>query len=114
MVLVHLVPPMQAKITRKPDELKAGSTAVLSCDVGASNPEPEISWWMNGLEVTENITQFCKHGLYGGKVCTTELGLNLTADMDGRRYTCQATNEPLQLRVSDVTILNVQCEYKNK
>ena len=101
---------MQAKITKRPEELKAGSSAVLTCDVGASNPEPDISWWMNGLEVTQNITKSCKHGLYGGQVCTTELRLNLAADMNGRRYTCQATNAPLQIRASDVTVLNVHCE----
>lgn len=101
---------MQAKITRKPDELQAGTKAVLICDVGASNPEPELSWWIDGLEVSDSVTKYCKNGLYSGKVCTTELLLNLTANMDGKRYTCQATNIPLQRSVSDVTVLNVQCK----
>lgn len=107
-----IVPPLQAKITKKPEELRAGITATLICDVGASNPEPELSWWMDGLEVNENITKFCKMGLYGGRVCTSELSLNLTSDMDNRRYTCRATNVPLQRSANDVIVLNVMCKFQ--
>ncbi len=102
---------MQAKISTKPDELRAGATVTLTCDIGASNPEPELSWWVDGFEVGDEIAKFCKSGLYGGKVCTTELVLNLTADMDGRRYTCQALNVPLDRNVHDSILLDVLCKY---
>ena len=101
---------MQAKVTRKPEELKAGSMAKLTCDIGTSNPEPLLSWWVDGLEVREGVTKSCKSGLYGGKVCTTELMLNLTSDMDGQRYTCEAVNKPLERSASDTILLNVQCK----
>lgn len=111
ILYIVAVAPKKVTIKEKTDELKAGSTATLTCEVGSSNPEPELSWWMDGLEVTENITKVCKSAVFDGRSCTTELSLNLTADMDGRQYTCQATNVPLQLSVSDVMTLNVQCKY---
>lgn len=110
-ICIFAVPPMGAKITPpKPEELKAGSMTKLTCEIGSSNPEPTVSWWVDGIEVKDGVTKSCKSGLYGGKVCVTELSLNLTSDMDGQRYICQAVNEPLGKSATSFIILNVHCK----
>lgn len=102
---------MGAKITPlKQEELKAGSMTKLICEIGSSNPEPVVSWWVDGIKIEDGVTKSCKSGLYGGKVCVTELPLNLTSDMDGQRYICQATNEPLGKSATSFIILNVHCK----
>lgn len=102
---------MGAKIApQKLDELRVGSMSKLTCDIGSSNPEPVLSWWVDGMEVKDGVTKSCKTGLYGGRVCVTELSLNLTSDKDGQKYICQAVNEPLQKSASSYTVLNVQCK----
>lgn len=52
-----------------------------------------------------------KKGLHGGTVSTIQLKLNITKDMNGAVYTCQAMNEVLQRSVHDALALKVLCEY---
>lgn len=51
-----------------------------------------------------------KKGLHGGTVSTIELKLNITKDMNGAVYTCQAMNEALQRSVHDASALKVMCK----
>lgn len=106
-----LVPPLHAVIKREPTIFRAGSQGKLVCDVSSSNPEASLSWWMEGLAVTEGVTEYSRPGLHGGKVSTIELLLNLTAELDERKYTCQAINVPLQRSIDTVTKLDVQCKF---
>lgn len=52
-----------------------------------------------------------KKGLHGGTVSTIQLKLNITKDMNGAVYTCQAMNEALQRSVHDALALKVLCKY---
>lgn len=107
-----IVAPSHAIIRKEPTVFHAGSQGKLICDVSSSNPPAELSWWMeNGLTVTEGVTNYSRAGLHGGKVSTIELHLNLSAEMDGHKYICQATNVPLQRSIDTNTKLDVLCEY---
>ncbi|RVE44076.1 hypothetical protein evm_011269 [Chilo suppressalis] len=100
------VAPEAVKVRAEPDELKPGLEATLFCDAASSNPPATLSWWRDGIPVQGQPMQL-KKGLHGGTVSTIELKLNITKDMNGAVYTCQATNEALQRSVHDALSLKV-------
>lgn len=55
-----------------------------------------------------------KPGLHGGTVSTIELKLNVTEQLNGIVYTCQAMNEKLERSVHDAVTLQVLCELNLK
>lgn len=98
------------KIRREPVELKPGIEASLICDSSSSNPPAKLSWWREGIPV-QSLSNTSKPGLHGGKVSTIELKLNITEQLNGIVYTCQATNDALQQSVHDATTLVVLCKF---
>ncbi|CAH1395844.1 unnamed protein product [Nezara viridula] len=103
---VHF-PPEHVKIKKEPEELRAGTIATLTCDASSSNPPSEMSWWREGISVTEGITNSSKPGLHGGTVSSIQLKLNITPEIDGDVYTCQAANIVLQRSVHDAVTMSV-------
>ncbi|XP_073965682.1 nephrin adhesion molecule sticks and stones isoform X2 [Choristoneura fumiferana] len=102
---VHFAPEA-VKVRTEPEELKPGIEATLFCDSASSNPPASLSWWRDGIPVQGSTMQL-KKGLHGGTVSTIELKLNITKDMNGAVYTCQAMNEALQRSVHDASALKV-------
>lgn len=104
------VPPDKVKISREPHDLHAGQEGRIICESSSSNPAAEMSWWKNGIPVqgTKNGT---KSGLYGGFLSFVELTLDITDDMNGMVYTCQAKNNQMKRSIHDATTLDVLCEY---
>ena len=102
---VHF-PPDHVVIRKDPPELKTSTTATLTCDSSSSNPEAKLSWWREGIPVT-GVTNVTKPGLHGGKVSSIVLPLDITPELNGIVYTCQATNEALQRSVHDAITLEV-------
>ncbi|PSN48808.1 hypothetical protein C0J52_25084, partial [Blattella germanica] len=102
---VHF-PPDHVVIRKDPPELKTGTMATLTCDSSSSNPEARLSWWREGIPVT-GVTNVTKPGLHGGKVSSIVLALDITPELNGIVYTCQATNEALQRSVHDAITLEV-------
>ncbi|XP_049881989.1 nephrin [Pectinophora gossypiella] len=102
---VHFAPEA-VKVRAEPDELKPGVEATLFCDAASSNPPATLSWWRDGIPV-QGLPMQLKKGLHGGTVSTIQLRLNITKDMNGAVYTCQAMNEALQRSVHDALALKV-------
>ncbi|GFG39572.1 hypothetical protein Cfor_01002, partial [Coptotermes formosanus] len=102
---VHF-PPDHVVIRKDPPELKTGTVATLTCDSSSSNPEARLSWWREGIPV-QGVTNVTKPGLHGGKVSSIMLTLEITPELNGIVYTCQATNEALQRSVHDAITLEV-------
>ncbi|KAL4706177.1 hypothetical protein ACJJTC_015045, partial [Scirpophaga incertulas] len=102
---VHFAPEA-VKVRSEPAELKPGTEATLFCDAASSNPPATLSWWRDGIPVQGQPMQL-KKGLHGGTVSTIELKLNISKDLNGAVYTCQATNEALQRSVHDALSLKV-------
>lgn len=69
-----------------------------------------MSWWREGISVTEGITNSSKPGLHGGTVSSIQLKLNITPEIDGDVYTCQAANTVLQRSVHDAITMSVLCK----
>ncbi|GBP60622.1 Nephrin [Eumeta japonica] len=102
---VHFAPEA-VKVRAEPDVLKPEVEATLYCDGASSNPPALLSWWRDGIPV-QGSPVTTKKGLHGGTVSTIQLKLNITKDLNGARYTCQATNEALQRSVHDALELKV-------
>ncbi|XP_024084429.1 nephrin [Cimex lectularius] len=100
-------PPEHVRIRKDPEELRAGLIATLTCDGSSSNPPAEMSWWREGISVTEGISNSSKPGLHGGTVSSIQLRLNVTPDIDKDVYTCQAMNTALQRSAHDAITMNV-------
>jgi hypothetical protein len=103
------VPPDHVKIRKDPLELKPNEQATLTCDSSSSNPPAKLSWWREGIPV-QGLYNTTKAGLHGGTVSSIELKLNITEQLNGIVYTCQATNEALQRSVHDAITLQVLCK----
>ncbi|VEN63224.1 unnamed protein product [Callosobruchus maculatus] len=99
-------PPDHTQIRQEPAELKPGEEATLICDSSSSNPPAKLSWWREGIPVQGKLNG-TKPGLHGGTVSTIEMKLNVTEEMNGIVYTCQATNEALERSVHDSITLQV-------
>lgn len=104
------VPPDHVVIRKEPDKLTPGTLATLTCDSSSSNPEAELSWWREGIAVP-GVTNVTRPGLHGGKVSSIILSLEVTPNMNGNVYTCQASNIQLQRSVHDAITLEVFCKY---
>ncbi|XP_045780865.1 nephrin isoform X3 [Maniola jurtina] len=102
---VHFAPEA-VKVRAEPEELKPGIEATLFCDAASSNPPATLSWWRDGIPV-QGLPMQLKKGLHGGTVSTIELKLNITKELNGAVYTCQAMNEALQRSVHDALKLKV-------
>lgn len=96
---------------KEPAELKPGQIATLTCESSSSNPPAKLSWWKEGIPVGGAINT-TKPGLHGGVISTIELKVNVTPEINGVVYTCQATNAPLQRSVHDAFTLDVLCVYQ--
>ncbi|KAK7789814.1 hypothetical protein R5R35_001191 [Gryllus longicercus] len=102
---VHF-PPEHVVIRKDPEKLTPGARATLTCDSSSSNPEAVLSWYRDGIAVP-GITNVTRPGLHGGKVSSILLHLDISSEMNGVKYTCQATNTALQRSVNDAIILDV-------
>ncbi|XP_053999054.1 nephrin [Hylaeus anthracinus] len=106
LVLKVNFPPDKVKITRDPQDLHAGQEGRIICESSSSNPAAEMSWWKGGIPVqgTKNGT---KPGLHGGFLSFVELAMDVTEDMNGEVYTCQARNNQMERSIHDATTLDV-------
>ncbi|KAJ8679127.1 hypothetical protein QAD02_014914 [Eretmocerus hayati] len=98
--------PETVKISSKPAQLKVGETGKLICESTSSNPPAEMSWWKSGSLVVGAVNS-TKEGLYGGFISTVEISLELSEDMNGEEYICQAKNSFIDRSVHDSTRLNI-------
>lgn len=104
------VPPERVKINREPQDFHAGQEGRIICESSSSNPVAEMSWWKNGIPVP-NTRNGTKPGLHGGFLSFVELTLDLTEEMNGEVYTCEAKNTELGRSIHDATTLDVLCKY---
>jgi len=106
-LLSHIVLPDQLNIKHEPMHLKPGVQATLTCEATSSNPPVKMKWWHQNLQVIEDVYSFTKPGLYGGKLSTIQLTINITSEMDGRMYMCQAYNSLMSKSLNKDVTLNV-------
>lgn len=103
--------PDHLNIKHEPMHLKPGVQATLTCEATSSNPAVKMKWWHQGVQVTEDVYSFTKPGLHGGKLSTIQLTVNVTPEMDGRVYMCQASNTLMSKSLNKEVTLNVYRKY---
>lgn len=101
------------EVRKEPKELKPGDVATLTCEASSSHPAARLSWWREGIPLPitpgSETVNTSRPGLHGGVVSSIQLKLNVTPDIAGTVFTCQATNDALQRSVNDAFTLNVLC-----
>ncbi len=90
--------------------LLPGTEAVLFCNSSSSNPPVELSWWKDGIPIDGGVTTILP-GLWGGKVASSSIKLNVTQDMNDVKITCQGTNRALDLSINEAMNLQVLCKF---
>ncbi|KRY23027.1 Nephrin, partial [Trichinella patagoniensis] len=105
--LTVLFPPSSLSIHVKPDILKVGNIAQLTCETSSGNPAPVITWWRAGENVA-GVDVHNKSGFNGGWVVKSKLYVPLTAEEDGMKYTCRATTAEIGQSVNEVVSLSVR------
>jgi len=102
--------PETLKIRIEPKALTVGTEATLFCDSSASNPPVKLSWYRDGIPMPNDGGVTNQAGLYGGKISSTQLKLNITQDMNGVKIACQGTNEALQRSINEAIELQILCK----
>ncbi|KRZ16199.1 Nephrin, partial [Trichinella zimbabwensis] len=105
--LTVLFPPSSLSIHVKPDILKVGNIAQLTCETSSGNPAPVITWWRAGENVA-GVDVHNKSGFNGGWVVKSKLYVPLTAEEDGMKYTCRATTAEIGQSVNEVVSISVR------
>jgi len=109
--------PSAVTISVDPATAKAGEKANLTCKSGSSNPTASIVWRkvVKNIKsstvlpgVTEHPSESCE---FGGNCTTNRLEINVTRELDGAVYVCEATNEELRESVHNAKTLSVHCKY---
>lgn len=76
--------------------------------MSSSNPEANLTFWRDGIEI-ENAIKQSKPGLHGGIATSIVVEFNVTDDMDGNLFTCQAQNPKLGRHIHQDLNLEVMC-----
>ncbi|CRK97555.1 CLUMA_CG010940, isoform A [Clunio marinus] len=103
---VHFLPET-LKIRVEPKALTAGTEATLFCDSSSSNPPVRLGWYKDGIPMMSEGGVTNQPGLWGGKISSTQVKLNITQDMNGVKIACQGTNEALQRSINEAIELQV-------
>lgn len=111
MIVCCSVPPENVKITLEPKDFHAGQQGRLICESSTSNPAAEMSWWKSGSPI-HGTNSSTKEGLHAGFISSIELPLDLTEEMNGEIYTCEAKNTEMKRSAHDAITLKVLCESR--
>jgi hypothetical protein len=68
------------------------------------------SWYKDGIPLMSDGGVSHQPGLWGGKISSTQVKLNITQDMNGVKIACQGTNEALQRSINEAIELQVLCK----
>ena len=107
--------PSEVSISVEPKTPKAGKTAILTCKSGSSNPPSSIAWrkvirGVKNSTILRGITDPSEICEFGGNCTTNHLEIEVTAELDGAVYVCEATNEELRESVHNAKTLTVNCK----
>jgi len=114
ILLFRIVLPDHLNIKHDPVHLKPGDQATLTCEATSSNPALKMSWWHQGVPVSEGINSYTKPGLHGGKLSTIQLTFNVTPEVDGSLYMCQGSNPLMSKNIHKEVTLDVYRKWLNK
>ena len=110
--VILLAAPDYVRIKQVTTELKLGAPVTWTCESGISNAAGRHTWYLDGNRLSNSITS-TEPGKYGGQISTSNLTMNLTADMNEAVIMCQDTNDVLG-KITFTTIKPVYtCKYSH-
>ena len=70
--LIFADPPTKLNITTRPVKPKADEPLTVICSSDASNPESQLSWWKDGIQVSrgKHHTHFCHDAMQPSNMLT--------------------------------------------
>ncbi|XP_071529342.1 nephrin-like isoform X2 [Panulirus ornatus] len=86
-----LFPPGEVSGSAAPRTSQEGSVVNLSCQTSPSFPPANITWRSQGATVHGAIS-YSDPAAFGGSITRSELQVRVTAEDNGRTYTCEASN----------------------
>lgn len=84
----------------------------LSFSLLLSHAVDDDSWYKDGIPLMSDGGVSHQPGLWGGKISSTQVKLNITQDMNGVKIACQGTNEALKRSINEAIELQVLCKYE--
>ena len=101
-------PSIRPSITTHPqgDVVREGNNVTLSCNV-SGNPEPSISWTIDGFQVNTTINSQISFS-----ADEKQLTITNAKRTDNGNYRCVAENS-LGIATSDAATVDVQCKFKS-
>ncbi|XP_037084807.1 synaptogenesis protein syg-2-like isoform X2 [Pollicipes pollicipes] len=102
-------PTSSLKLEVRPERLRAGSQAILTCESRPSYPAADLTWWRDNAQVTDGVTalETFPAGSHGGSSSRVQLRKNLTWSDDGAVYQCRAAVTVLSGRLQEEITLEV-------
>ena len=93
-------------LIKGPKEAKSGDSLFFTCKTGKSNPPAEVSWVVDGREVSSKYTII--NDPSGGAITSTNITINITdTDRSSKSITCYANNRELSESVVESHVLSV-------
>ncbi|KAK7035565.1 hypothetical protein SK128_010969 [Halocaridina rubra] len=98
-------PPLEVRIINNAKIMEEGGRYSLVCEAVGSRPPVILSWWVDGVQMTDSVLQTTKDG----NVSRATLHLKPTRDSDGAVVLCRAVNPDMpSAPMEDIIKLNVQ------
>ncbi|KAF0313741.1 Nephrin [Amphibalanus amphitrite] len=92
-----ILPPLGISMLGDSSPLSAGQPSEVTCRVVGSRPAPEVTWWLNGLQLRQHTAVPVPDGTPGaGDVALSTLTFTPQVKDDGLRLRCQAVNPHLR------------------
>ena len=93
----------------RPEKLRPGQSATMTCESASSNPPSRLTWIRNGVAVP-SMSNSMALGTHGGNVTKSTLQVEVTPELHGAVFTCQATNDIGGQNIHDAVTLEVLCK----
>lgn len=107
----YTVPPKQVTVKVRPEKLRPGTPATLTCESGTSNPVSRLSWLRGNGQPLPAAANSTSPGPYSGLITKSTLSLEVTPDLHGTVITCKADNG-IGPQIHDALTLEVLCKFR--
>ncbi|XP_065562901.1 nephrin-like isoform X2 [Artemia franciscana] len=102
-------PPTRVSAKVRPEKLRPGVTAILSCETGSASPAASVSWWRDGLVLPLKSNSTIP-GQHAGLISKAIYEVEVTPDLDGSVFMCQAASVVMTQNIHDA--VNLEVLYK--
>ena len=96
----------------RPEKLRPGQTATLTCESGSSFPVSRLAWLRGNGQPMVASNNSTSPGPHSGLVTKSTLQIEVTPDLHGSVVTCQASNG-IGPQIHDAITIEVLCMFQS-